>query len=219
MAGAAVCVECWQDLNCLVRQFLTHVSDVNTFEELFQHSVFKRFKDPAEGACSFLVKTTCHVSPTGKSEWKAVQLSDNVALAVAFGCKFVKFDVGCPADIEPAAKQLCVNAIYILLSAVKDTDALLDLREMKQSKDELFNDILQHLKVNITHRFLIQVYSLFTDEMTLTKTLQDNICGTYAYNVYNIQYMYICASDGVFADQCHMLLIVLRMKELVFQHS
>ena len=82
MAGAAVCVECWQGLNCLVRQFLTRVSDVNTFEELFQHSVFKRFKDPAEDTCSFLART-CHVSPTGKSEWKAVQLSDDVALAAS----------------------------------------------------------------------------------------------------------------------------------------
>ena len=169
MAGAAVCVECWQGLDCVVTQYLTRASDTTTFRTLFEQSVFLRMKEDAADVSSLLACASCLVSPTGKSEWKKVQLDDDVALSAEFGCKFVKFQLGNPA-VEPAAKRPRVNAFDILLGSAQKLDALPAPRPVQNNKDELFNDILGHLKVSL-HFGTIQTMPKHTSSSASTLVL------------------------------------------------
>ena len=95
------------------------------------------------------------VSPSGTGDWKSVGADDDVALSVQFGCRYVRFHLPVEDDIEPAAKQkrsdvdaLLTSAFDVLLASDSRRDYLSGKLVPCNCKDELFNDVLNHVKVN-----------------------------------------------------------------------
>ena len=142
---AAVCIECWVDLRCVVQQTLLRVPESTTFWELFSKEVASKF-----------ISRDCHeeslavsVSPRGKGEWKTVRCEDDISLSVSFGCRYIKFQLS-PLVEEPPSKRACADrrcAFETLLQNAAKRDCLPSARPVVSSRDSLFNDVIAHLEV------------------------------------------------------------------------
>ena len=98
------------------------------------------------------------VSHSGKGDWKIVRADDDVALSVQFGCRYVRFHLQVEDDIEPVAKRKrsdvdapLTSAFDVLLARASRRDHLPGKLVPCNCKDELFNDVLNHIKVRPGH--------------------------------------------------------------------
>lgn len=120
------------DADCTLEEdFQVHVKP-NLAEELPEHS-----------------DVAVVTSSAGKNGmWKAMDLSDKVQLILKFGCRFIKFKV---AEIEPPPKRSRLtgpSAFDVLLGAAAPKDRLPEKRR-GTAKDELYNDVVDHLEVQL----------------------------------------------------------------------
>eukprot|EP00117_Sycon_ciliatum_P037667 scpid20458/ scgid28125/ len=147
---APLCVECHRSSKCLVQQRLVSAAADSSLLEVFRQHVQPRLEESVDG------DVTAFASQSGKvGTWKEVDVDEKVQLVAEFGCRFIKFDLPKEDIGEPAAKRRPTSAFDIMLAAASERNSLPDRREPVTRKDDLFNDVVNYLKVSLIESFRI----------------------------------------------------------------
>lgn len=144
-ACSPLCVQCWRGPKCVLEQRLVRVADGMTLLEVFSAEVQPRLSADVTSVAWTVVASAS--SNGGSGTWKEVEVTENVQLVLDFGCRFVLFRLD---GVAPAAKRPCVenqSAFDVLLKGAAKQDKL-PAAKGKTTKDTLFTDIVDHLKVS-----------------------------------------------------------------------